>query len=98
MSVARVAAHRHRDVVSTTPGRGTASEAPAAPESVVSASHQTKDVKLDEEAARASKPATADETLSWVDSSAYLTGIGAKTRADFLAILRPLHASARRKC
>ena len=53
-----------RDVVSTAPARGAASGAPAAPGSVVSSGHQTKDVQLDEEAARAPEPATADETLS----------------------------------
>ena len=44
--------------------RGAASEAPAAPGPVVSSGHQAKDVQLEEETARASEPAAADETLS----------------------------------
>src|SRR6185437_2758365 len=62
--VARVAAHGHRDVVSTAPARGAAPRTPATSGPVVPAGDQAKDVQLDEEAARAPEPATADETLS----------------------------------
>ena len=46
------------------PAGGAASGAPAAAGPLVCSGHQAKDVELEEEAARAPAPATADQTLS----------------------------------
>lgn len=75
-----VTGRKHGEVVSATAAGGAAAEAapPAGP--LVCSGHQTKDVELDEEAARASEPAAADQTLSRGGGYTYLKGIGASPR------------------